>query len=102
MKYLVAGIAACTILAGAASGQSLKDRINYVMQKRSQSQSRNVSKAQMLGALLYTDLTVQFDETPLGSVAPSPEMGQHTEEVLLELGVEWAEIERYKAAKAIN
>jgi hypothetical protein len=64
MKYLVAGIAACTILAGAASGQSLKDRINYVMQKRSQSQSRNVSKAQMLGALLYTDLTVQFDETP--------------------------------------
>jgi crotonobetainyl-CoA:carnitine CoA-transferase CaiB-like acyl-CoA transferase len=45
---------------------------------------------------------VQFDEQPLGEVAPSPEMGQHTEEVLLELGLEWEEISRYKQAKAIN
>jgi crotonobetainyl-CoA:carnitine CoA-transferase CaiB-like acyl-CoA transferase len=45
---------------------------------------------------------VQFDETPLGDVAPSPEMGQHTEEVLLELGLSWDDISRYKQAKAIN
>jgi crotonobetainyl-CoA:carnitine CoA-transferase CaiB-like acyl-CoA transferase len=45
---------------------------------------------------------VQFDETPLGEVPPSSEMGQHTEEVLLELGLSWDEITRYKRAKAIN
>jgi crotonobetainyl-CoA:carnitine CoA-transferase CaiB-like acyl-CoA transferase len=45
---------------------------------------------------------VQFDETPLGELPPSPEMGQHTEEVLLELGVAWDEIARCKEAGAIN
>jgi crotonobetainyl-CoA:carnitine CoA-transferase CaiB-like acyl-CoA transferase len=45
---------------------------------------------------------VQFDEAPLGEVSPSPEMGQHTEEVLMELGLSWDEITRYKQAKAIN
>lgn len=45
---------------------------------------------------------VQFDETPLERLERSPEMGQHTEEVLLELGLEWEEIARYKQAKAIN
>jgi crotonobetainyl-CoA:carnitine CoA-transferase CaiB-like acyl-CoA transferase len=45
---------------------------------------------------------VQFDEAPLGEVLPAPEMGQHTEELLLELGVAWEEIERYKQAGAIN
>jgi crotonobetainyl-CoA:carnitine CoA-transferase CaiB-like acyl-CoA transferase len=45
---------------------------------------------------------VQFDEQPLELRGPSPEMGQHTEEVLLELGFEWDEIARLKEAKAIN
>ena len=45
---------------------------------------------------------VQFDETPLAIRGPSPEMGQHTEEVLLEMGVEWEEIARLKEAGAIN
>ena len=44
---------------------------------------------------------VQFDETPLEIRGPSPEMGQHTEEVLLELGVEWDDLVRYKEAGAI-
>jgi crotonobetainyl-CoA:carnitine CoA-transferase CaiB-like acyl-CoA transferase len=45
---------------------------------------------------------VQFDETPLGTLPPSPEMGQHTEEVLQELGISWEEIARCKAEGAIN
>ncbi len=44
---------------------------------------------------------VQFDQqsVPLG---PSPEMGQHTEEVLTELGLSWDEIQSHKASGAIN
>jgi crotonobetainyl-CoA:carnitine CoA-transferase CaiB-like acyl-CoA transferase len=43
---------------------------------------------------------VQFEESP-PALAPAPEMGQHTEEVLLELGVPWEEIAAHKAAGAI-
>jgi crotonobetainyl-CoA:carnitine CoA-transferase CaiB-like acyl-CoA transferase len=43
---------------------------------------------------------VQFDETP-PELRPAPEHGQHTEEVLLELGVSWDDIARYKEAGAV-
>ena len=43
---------------------------------------------------------VQFDEEP-PEFGPSPEMGQHTEEVLLELGLSWDEIAAHKKAGAI-
>ncbi len=43
---------------------------------------------------------VQFDETP-PRLRPSPEMGQHTEEVLLELGLCWEEIAAHKGSGAI-
>jgi crotonobetainyl-CoA:carnitine CoA-transferase CaiB-like acyl-CoA transferase len=43
---------------------------------------------------------VQFDETPV--VPPgAPEHGQHTEEVLMDAGMEWDVIEKYKEAGAI-
>ena len=47
-----------------AQGQSLSDRIDHVMNKRASQEANNATKARMLGALLYTDLSVQFDETP--------------------------------------
>jgi crotonobetainyl-CoA:carnitine CoA-transferase CaiB-like acyl-CoA transferase len=43
---------------------------------------------------------VQFDEKPW-DLSGAPECGQQTEEVLLELGVAWDEIARYKEEKAI-
>jgi crotonobetainyl-CoA:carnitine CoA-transferase CaiB-like acyl-CoA transferase len=43
---------------------------------------------------------VQFDESPV-ELRPGPEHGQHTEEVLLELGLSWEEIAEHKSAKAI-
>ena len=43
---------------------------------------------------------VQFDETA-PALRPAPEHGQHTEEVLLDLGLEWDEIARHKEAGAI-
>jgi crotonobetainyl-CoA:carnitine CoA-transferase CaiB-like acyl-CoA transferase len=43
---------------------------------------------------------VQFDEQPV--VPPgAPEHGQHTEEVLIEAGIAWDDIEKYKEAGAI-
>jgi crotonobetainyl-CoA:carnitine CoA-transferase CaiB-like acyl-CoA transferase len=43
---------------------------------------------------------VQMDETP-DELRPAPEHGQHTEELLLELGLEWEDIIAYKEAGAI-
>jgi len=43
---------------------------------------------------------VEFDETQ-PDLGPSPEHGQHTEEVLLELGLSWDDIIAHKASGAI-
>jgi len=44
---------------------------------------------------------VQFDEAPT-ALSAAPEHGQHTEEVLLELGLTWEEIARLKEAGAVG
>ena len=44
---------------------------------------------------------VAFSATPAQSPAFAPELGQHTEEVLLELGYEWEDIARLRDAAAI-
>jgi len=44
---------------------------------------------------------VQFDETE-ATLRPAPDLGQHTEEVLLELGLSWEEIGAAKQAGAIS
>jgi len=44
---------------------------------------------------------VQFDETP-PALSPAPELGQHTEEILLELGLSWDDVGRYKESGAIS
>ncbi len=44
---------------------------------------------------------VQFDEQP-PSLRPAPELGQHTEDVLLAQGYTWEDLARLKAAGAIS
>jgi len=43
---------------------------------------------------------VQMDETSV-ALGPAPEHGQHTEEILLELGIDWDEIAEGKASGAV-
>jgi crotonobetainyl-CoA:carnitine CoA-transferase CaiB-like acyl-CoA transferase len=43
---------------------------------------------------------VQLGDTPVDATRPAPELGQHTEEVLLESGFDWDEIERLRKAQA--
>jgi crotonobetainyl-CoA:carnitine CoA-transferase CaiB-like acyl-CoA transferase len=43
----------------------------------------------------------QFSKTPVGPRSAAPELGQHTEEVLLELGYDWNQISQLKEQKVI-
>ena len=52
------------------------------------------------GGINMVGSPVRFSATPATPSAVAPELGQHTEEVLLELGYEWDDIERLRAAGA--
>jgi len=43
----------------------------------------------------------RFSKTPSGPRTAAPELGQHTEEVLLEIGYSWDDIVRLKEEQAI-
>lgn len=67
MRTAVLVVPACFVLlassAPSALAQNLSERIDHVMRTRAAAQANNSSGAAMLGALLYTDVTVRFDET---------------------------------------
>lgn len=44
---------------------------------------------------------MQFDGVPMTKVVGAPEPGQHTEEIMLEMGLTWEQIAGYKATGAI-
>jgi hypothetical protein len=61
---LLAAVALPLLASTAASGQSLSDRIAEVAKQREAEARRDTSQGALLGALLYTDISVNFDETP--------------------------------------
>ncbi|MBM4113705.1 MAG: hypothetical protein FJ253_10125, partial [Phycisphaerae bacterium] len=60
MKNLVPSSIALLAFASAAAGQNLSERLGAVAEQRARMQADMGSKPRMLGALLYTDLTVDF------------------------------------------
>ena len=44
---------------------------------------------------------IQMSDTPLESSKPPPELGQHSEEVLLEAGYSWEDIGRLREAEVV-
>jgi crotonobetainyl-CoA:carnitine CoA-transferase CaiB-like acyl-CoA transferase len=53
------------------------------------------------GTVKYLNTPIKFKQNPAEIRSASPEMGQNTEELLLELGFSWEDIERLKDLKAI-
>jgi formyl-CoA transferase/CoA:oxalate CoA-transferase len=53
------------------------------------------------GEVTMVGTPIRLSDTPTAPGAVAPELGQHTEEVLLEAGFEWEEIEALRSASAI-
>lgn len=50
---------------------------------------------------LTVSTPIEFDGQPIGELGGAPEHGQHTEEILLELGLSWSEIVLLKDSGAV-
>ena len=57
---------------------------------------RDAGTVKMIGAL------AQFSDTPLSAESPSPALGQHTQEILQELGYSEADVHRWKEAGIVG
>jgi crotonobetainyl-CoA:carnitine CoA-transferase CaiB-like acyl-CoA transferase len=53
------------------------------------------------GRMKYVTMPVDFRQNPASVRTPSPEVGQHNEEILLELGYNWDDISSLKEEKVI-
>ena len=54
-----------------------------------------------LGTIKVVGSPVKLSETPASIRNPAPELGQHTEEILLELGYSWEQIQALREAEVI-
>jgi len=53
------------------------------------------------GKMKYVTMPVDFRQNPASVKTPAPEVGQHNEEILLELGYSWDDISRLKEQEVI-
>ena len=55
----------------------------------------------LAGPMQVVGFPWKFSETPASAAAAAPELGQHTEEILLDLGYSWEQITALREKKAI-
>jgi crotonobetainyl-CoA:carnitine CoA-transferase CaiB-like acyl-CoA transferase len=56
-----------------------------------------------IGKIKSVGCPIKFHKTPAGVQSPAPEFGQHTEEILMELGgYNWEDISRLKEENVIG
>ena len=66
---LAATLCGVTLVSGTTFGQNLSERLAGVAEMRARQEAATpTSKAALLGALVYTDITVDFNETPVRDV----------------------------------
>jgi len=53
------------------------------------------------GPIKLLSTPLKFSKTPIRPRLPAPELGEHTEEILLETGYSWDDISKLKEAGAI-
>lgn len=61
---IAVSLSGCLAFGSIAAGQGLSNRIEQVQRNQQRQEARNSDKANMLSVLLYTDISVQFDDTP--------------------------------------
>jgi crotonobetainyl-CoA:carnitine CoA-transferase CaiB-like acyl-CoA transferase len=54
------------------------------------------------GKIKLVTSPIEFSENPATLRMPAPEVGQHTEQILLEIGYTWDDIEELKEHKVIR
>jgi len=55
----------------------------------------------VIGTIREIGMPIRFGNTPVGAFTSAPELGQHTEEVLLEFGFDWDEIIALREANVL-
>jgi crotonobetainyl-CoA:carnitine CoA-transferase CaiB-like acyl-CoA transferase len=54
-----------------------------------------------IGKIRVAGTPITLSDTPLDTSSPPPELGQHSEEVLLEAGYSWEDIARFREKEAV-
>lgn len=101
--YAPAGLHALLLIAAGVPAAAAQN-IDHLIQEDTHCRETGIMTTindPLFGKTVLQDVTVNFSETPLNIQRPAPLHGEHTEEVLLEIGYSKEQIEEFKARKLV-